>query len=156
METPSCFASTTHPGAASVYGIYARGFVRPFALCILPVMIGALLAVLQGYPALIFLTLGLPGAAGLAALWTLFGMQTRPAELCVRPGAASVRTVWACLLNLPRRWHPIFDLRTTPATLTLGLGDAAYELDRAAWPESEAMLDALRAARDAGLMPHAS
>lgn len=153
METPHCFVSTAHPGPVSASWVYARSFVRPFSLCVLPVMVAALVNVLQGFPALGYLTFGLPGAALVAAAWTLFRLQATPAEVCVRPGAASVRTVWDCLRARRRRWLLILDLRATAGTLTLGLGDAAYELNRAAWPDAEALLDALRAARDAGYLP---
>lgn len=153
METPSCYVSTAHPGPVTASWAYARSFVRPFTLCVLPVMIAALMDVLQGFPALIYLTTGLPGAALVAAAWTLFRLQATPAEICVLPGSASVRTIWECVRARPRRWLPILDLRITAATLTVGLGDAAYELNRETWPEAEALLEALRVAREAGFLP---
>ena len=121
--------------------------MRPFSVCVLPVMIGALIAVLQGYPALAFLTVGLPMAFAVASLWTLFRMQAVVAEVLVRPGEAAVRTIWECARGRSPQWAPLYELRDDPDTLTLALGDTTYELDRAAWPEADTLLQALKNAR---------
>lgn len=110
-------------------------------------MIAGLIAVLQGYPALAYLTIGFPLALAIAVGWTFFRMHATLAEVHVRPGQAAVRTVWETLRNRPLRWIPIFELRTSRTNLTLALGDAAYELDRRAWPEADTLLDALKMAR---------
>lgn len=143
------FVSTAHPGAAAWQWVYGRALVRPLAVCALPLMIGALVTVLQGYPALAYLTIGLPAVMAVAMGWTFFRMYATIVEIHVRPGAAAVRTIWETLRAAPLRWGPIFELRTTKNTLTLALGDAAYELDRAAWPDAETLLHTLQAARAA-------
>jgi len=119
----------------------------------LPIMIGALIAVLQGFPALLYLTVGFPAAVLTAGTWTFYRMHATVAEIQVRPGAAAVRTIWECLHDRPIRWVPIFELRTSGASLTAALGDASYELDRTAWPEADALLEALTAARASGVPP---
>ncbi len=144
------FKSQAHPGDATAQVIYGRTLIRPLGICMLPIMIGALVTVLQGFPALTYLTVGFPAALVASMLWTLFRMQTTVAEIHMRPGAAAVRSVWECLHAQPLRWMPIFELRTATTTLTLGLGDTTYELDRTAWPDADLLLETLRAARTAG------
>ena len=57
---------------------------------------------------------------------------------------AAVRSVWDCLRpDRPLAWSPILDLRVAATTFTLALGDASYELDRDAWDEADAFLEAL-------------
>ncbi|MFQ5571922.1 MAG: hypothetical protein ACE5G0_19760 [Rhodothermales bacterium] len=116
----------------------------------LPIMVGALIAMLQGYPALAFLTLGFPIAVTIASVWTLFRLQATTAEIYVRPGAASVRSVRDCFRkNHPFHWVPILDLRSGERSLTLSLGDTTYELDRTDWPDADALLKTLVMARQA-------
>jgi len=134
----------------SLRWVYARSIVRPLAVCMLPVMLGGLVTVLQGYPALAYLIVGFPVALLAALGWTFFRMHAILAEVHVRPGEAAVRTVWEYLRAHPLRWAPIYELRSAQTTLTLALGDAAYELDRTAWPEADTLLDALRVARASG------
>ena len=141
------FKSQAHPGDATAQVVYGRALVRPLGVCMVPIMIGSLVTVLQGLPALTYLTVGFPAALLLAVLWTLFQMQATVVEIFVRPGAAAVRTVWESLRARPLRWMPIFELREASTTLTLALGDTTYELDRAAWPDADALLDTLKAAR---------
>ena len=149
-ETTYTFTSTAHPGTAAWQRVYAGAVVRPLAVCVLPVMIAGLVAVLQGYPALAYLTIGFPAALATAVAWTFFRMHATAAEVHVRPGQAVVRTVWECLRARPLRWMPIYELRAAEATLTLALGDSTYELDRKAWPEADTLLDALKTARSIG------
>lgn len=144
------FRSLEHPGGLSRRWTFARRLVGPLATCFLPLMIGALVAVLQTYDALPFLTIGFPLALALAAAWTFYRMHATPAEVFVRPGTAAVRSVWAAAE--PERglhWRPIYELRFDPSTITAGIGDAAIEFDRRFWPDADALLTALHAARDA-------
>ena len=120
------------------------------AVCMLPMMLGGLVTVLQGYPALAYLVIGFPAALIAAVGWTFFRMHALLAEIHVRPGEAAVRTVWETLRARPLDWAPIFELRAAPSSLTLALGDATYELNRAAWPEADTLLDGLRSARTSG------
>ena len=149
-EQTYIFTSTSHPGTAPWQWVYARAVVRPLAVCMLPVMVAGLATVLQGYPALAYLTVGFPAAIIVAAGWTFFRMHALIAEVYVRPGEAAVRTVWETLRARPLQWMPIFELRAARSTLTLALGDAAYELNRTAWPNADTLLNALKAARAFG------
>lgn len=155
MRTPPeiiIFRSKFHPGDTSWHWTFARWYVTPLSMCILPVMIGALMAVLQGYPALIFLTVGAPLGIGLAALWTQMRIYTTLAELHIRPGAVALRTVWESLRDDALRWYPIFELRDSPTTISVAVGDFSQDLPKWAWPQPEAILSSLKAARTATSM----
>ena len=144
------FESRRHPGTSSWQWVFAVALVRPLAMCVLPLMIAALIAVLQGFPALVYLTVGFPIALLLASVWTVYQMMATTVEILVRPGFAAIRSLWEVVFQ--RRavtWLPILDLRTNPTHLILGLGDASYILERKQWPNADALLDTLRAARAA-------
>ncbi|GIV59702.1 hypothetical protein GQ464_003255 [Rhodocaloribacter litoris] len=145
---PRIFRSTLHPGTAPATLVYGRALVRPLGACVLPVMVGALLAVLQEAPALAYLTRGFPAALAVAMLWTHFRLRALPAEVQVVPGAAAVRTVWACARNEPPAWFRILDLRLTPDALQVTLGYTPYTLPFDRWPEHDDLLAALQEARN--------
>ena len=63
--------SLAHPDDAVAKLVYGRTLVRPLGICMLPIMIGALVTVLQGFPALTYLTVGFPAALVVSMLWTL-------------------------------------------------------------------------------------
>jgi hypothetical protein len=143
------FRSRHHPGSNDRAWVVASTLVQPIAICMLPVMVGALIAVLEGFAVLPFLTVGFPLALALAMAWTLFQLFGTIAEVHVRSGAAAVRTV-SQVLRAPTAspdWQPIYELRTGASTLVLALGDATYELPRRHWPNADVLLEALRAAR---------
>ncbi|GIV61146.1 MAG: hypothetical protein KatS3mg044_0012 [Rhodothermaceae bacterium] len=143
------FRSTEHPGGASPALVYGRALVRPIGACMLPVMIGALLAVLEGAAALPWLVAGFPAALVTAMLWTHLRLRTTPAEVQVVPGGAALRSVWECARDLPARTARILDLRTTPDALLVTLDYTSYALPYRAWPDHEALLSALQEARRA-------
>ena len=146
------FRSVDHPGTAPPAVVYGRALVRPIGVCMLPVMIGALVAVLQGFPVLSYLLIGFPGAIAVAMLWTHYRMRTTLAEIRVRPDAAALRTVWECARREPPAWRRVLDLRTTRSTIEATIGRGTYVLRTARWPEHDALLEALRHARDACLL----
>lgn len=151
VESPTAiFRSLQHPGSLPLRWAFALALIRPLTICMLPVMVAALLAVLQGFPALAYLTVGFPGAMVVAVLWTVFRMQATVTEIHIQPGAAAVVTVWqAAGKNRPLAWKPIYEIRTHTKEFSFGLGDASYELDRSRWPDADVLIHKLRAARNA-------
>ncbi len=145
------FRSLMHPGTASPALVYGRALVTPIGTCLLPVMIGALVAALQGFPALSYLLFGFPGAISVAAVWTHYRLRTVIAEIQVSPDMAALRTVWECAREEPPSWRRVLDLRLTRTTTEATIGRGAYVLRKARWPEHEKLLEALRQARDAAL-----
>ena len=143
------FTSTAHPGEAARSLTYTRWFGRPLAICMLPLMIAALVAALQGFPALPFLVFGAPTAFLVATAWTHHRMHITLAEVHVGEEAAAVFSVWDC--TRPVRvidWRPVLDLRHSRSSLTLTLGDTSYSLDAEAWPALDDLLADLKEARD--------
>ncbi|MEM1125531.1 MAG: hypothetical protein AAGI71_02690 [Bacteroidota bacterium] len=114
----------------------------------LPAMIGALVAVLEGYPALWFVPLP-PAAMGLAAGWSVYSLQRLPARIYVAGGAVAVQSAWeAAPPSQPLTWDPLFDLRKTRTTVEVTVGLIPYALHDAEWPEMERLLPALKEALD--------
>jgi hypothetical protein len=66
------FRSKTHPGSAASGLVFSRLLAPPLAACMIPVMIGALAAALEGYSLWKFLYIGFPGALLVALLWARF------------------------------------------------------------------------------------
>lgn len=117
----------------------------------LPVMIGALVAALEGFSLLPFLYAGFPAALLLALLWVRFRMQATLAEICIDRGRAAVQTVWDLIRKTGGpAWHPVLDVRRDAAGFTLTLGLDVYELKLQDWPEGERLIDELRQARTLG------
>lgn len=145
----SVFRSRWHPGPTSFEWAFTQALASPMAACSLPIMIAALLAALQGYPILPFLTIGFPLAIVTALLWTAFRLALLPAELHVRRYTVAYRTVWDTLRHdTPRRWQRVLDLRLMQGRLTVALDDETLELRRSDWPSFDALLGRLQHARD--------
>jgi len=109
---------------------------RPLAACMMPVMIGALVAMLQGLPVLYFLYAGFPLAVLAAALWTIVQMRREPVELHIRDGAVSVRSLTAAAQ--PRenlRWYRLLDVRRRQDGIEITLGYEMYIFRKKLWPD---------------------
>lgn len=140
------FRSTAYPDAPAGL-VYARALSKPLAACVLPVMTIATAAALLGEPVLTEALWGMAAALVVAAGWARFDLRRTVAEVRVRGGEASLRTVWACLHGQPASWVPVLDVRSTGGVVGLGAGDAEMELDGAYWPQQAALLEALADAR---------
>ncbi len=156
------FQSNHHPGATPAALVYGRALGVPLSACVIPLMLIALAAVLQEQPApaLGLLVYGLPAALLVATAWTHFHLRRTPAAIRVehpaptdRLGRAVVLSVADCLQDrlLPARL--VVDLRRTRTTTQVSIGLDTYELPDAEWPEHDALLGALRAARHPGSLP---
>lgn len=149
------FTSRHYPASRSYRWVAMEWIVRPLAFCMLPVMIGALIAILEGFSGLPFLTLGFPLALLMATAWTWYRVHATLAAISIRAGEASVHTVWETLRDpsphalMQQDWLPIFEIRKGPSFLSVALGDATYTLERRDWPELDQLLDALQDARAA-------
>lgn len=144
IDVPSTFKSTHHPEGRSWGLVYTRFLARPLGMCTVPLMIGATTSALLGQPVWAYLVWGLPAAILLATVWTHFSMARTVAEVGLRPGQAAFRSVYDVLLNRPREWDPIFDVRTTAWDTELSVGRTTYTLHPKRWPEYDALQDAAR------------
>lgn len=145
---PVTFRSTLHPEGQPLVLVVGRALVETLGWCVLPLMIGALAATLQRGDPLPYLVYGLPAALAVASGWTHFRLRTRLAEIRVDEAVAAACSVWEVLRAVPPTWLPVLDLRKTRTTFQFTLGHIPYEQFDAAWPEREALLQALQHARD--------
>lgn len=110
-------------------------------------MIAATVSVLQLGVAWPYVAWGLPAAMALATVWTYFDLGRRVAALHLRSGEAALMSVRDVLRNRRPDWEPLLDVRLTYDAIHVSAGWAAVSLDRADWPDVDALEDALRAAR---------
>ncbi|NBC00574.1 MAG: hypothetical protein GVY15_06920 [Bacteroidetes bacterium] len=145
----SVFRSTAHPGATSARMVFADAFLTPLALCTLPVMLAVLVVALQRGSVGPLLWVGFPGAFGVAVALTLYYLQTTIAEVYVGDTMVALRTIFDCMGRKRRlRWRPVLEVRTNASLFILTLDDADYYLYKRAWPDADALKEALRQARE--------
>jgi hypothetical protein len=152
------FCREDHPGGAPPALVYARAVGVPLAVTMLPVMIVTLVAVLEGRPLTLLHLLGFVAALIAAFVWTAYQLRARVVEIRIIGEAVTVRTMLDVALGRrPENWYRLLDLRRTSGGFLIAIGDRLYEFDDADWPESPALLEALRTARHAsGHAPAAS
>jgi hypothetical protein len=90
--------------------------------CVAPIMIGATAAALQGHPVWGYLVWGFPLALAVATLWTHFRLSTLPAEIRIRPGQVTVRSIQDVLLERSLHWHPLYNVEAGPGELKISVG----------------------------------
>lgn len=144
--------SSGHPCDRGRAYVFSVRLVRPLAACMLPVMIGALLAMVQGMPALYFLYAGFPLALGVAAAWTAVQTGREIVEVHLLADAVAVRSVLAAAKPMePLTWYRLLDVRHDAGQIRITVGYDIYQIERKDWPqvnELEIRLnDQLRASR---------
>ncbi len=138
------FFSAHHPGGRSKSAIAGTALVRPIGFCMLPVMISALVSMLQGYAALPFLTIGFPIAAGCALVWTWIRIRGEMCEVHIHGGSVAFRSLFEAALPTSKlNWKRVIhaELEGSHADVTLGL--STYRFDQANWPEWTTVVRAL-------------
>lgn len=144
------FRSIYHPDGLPASHVFGRALVRPVAACVVPIMIGATVAVLEWTPVWPFFSVGLPLALGVATVWTHFTLRRQPAALHLRPGEAAVQSVWDVMRDHRIDWHPLLDARVSPSETLLTLRLNTVTLSRQTWPEFDALQEAVEDTRRAG------
>lgn len=106
----------------------------------LPVMVGALISMLEGLPALKYLYIGFPVALLLAAIWTSINTQRTLAEIHLRPGAIAVRSTLAAASPPDElHWYRLLDIRGSNSELKITVGYDIYHVEREFWPDFESL-----------------
>lgn len=136
---PTVFRSVDHPGGLPTAIVYSRALARPLGACVVPVMIGAAAAALQGLPAWGYLVWGLPSAVAAASVWTQFMLIKTPAEVHLRPGQAAVQSVHDVLYDHSPSWHPLYNVRLGRRYLDLSVGWRTYTCRAPRWPDFNRM-----------------
>lgn len=149
VATHHSFRSRYHPDLDGGTGAASATLARTLAAVLTPVCILMLFAALQGYDLWSLLLIVSPAAIIVSLGWTAFDLKLRMAELFVKPGLASTRSVFGILTHRERlEWKPVVDLRRAANSLYVGLGDGSIELHDEDWPEMLQIMEALRASRD--------
>jgi len=147
VESPytlQSFKSLRHPGRRSKASVAALALARPIGFCMLPVMIAALITMLQGYPALHFVTVGFPIAAAVALAWTWIQVRSVVVEIHIQGPHVAFRTLFdAATPPSVSSWHHIINVEQEPerTIVTLGLDSTVlYPEEWADWTEVVAAL----------------
>jgi len=102
----------------------------------LPVMIGALVGMLQGFAVLAYLYVGFPIAVLAAMGWTWLHVRNLVCEVHLKQDAVAFRTLFdAAYEPSPLHWRRVIDTthKTDSTSVTLGLEE--YSLNANQWPE---------------------
>ena len=141
------FRSVHHPGDASRSWLAVRAQARPVALALLAVMTVGLAGALQGRNILWPFVGAAAVAYAVAATLGQGSLRTTPAQVEVRGPFATVQSVWDAAGRPPAgTLTPVHSVRLAHGELTVGLGDTVVTLDRADWPDYDALVAALRGA----------
>jgi hypothetical protein len=153
MDTPDVvtYRAVRHPQGAGRPFLLARSVIRPLGLFTLPVMVAALVAVLQQRPVLPYVYYAFPAAVVMAVIWTHFEVRFRIVEVHIRAGFVALRSQWEAA-DPPAAvdWEPLFEVRRAQTYLTVAAGSQAVEFHLDDWPEGDAMAGDLRAALHEG------
>ncbi len=125
--------------------------VGSLSVCMLPVMIGALIAMLEGAPVLYFLYAGFPIAIILSAAWTYVRVQDEIVEIHIRPSAVALRS----LLDASRpvhklTWFRLLDVRDGETDIQLTVGRDLFRLQKSDWESPPDLLRQLHELHDTG------
>ena len=146
------FRSNEHPRVASKASVAAAALAKPIGFCMLPVMIGALVTMLQGFYALGFLLYGFPIASVVALGWTWIRVRSQIVEIHFDRDLVGVRSLMdAALPASPLILKRLIDVDADqrPAWITLGLDH--YQLHPSLWPEWNMIQHALHSANATAL-----
>lgn len=142
--------SRRYPQERTRAGILSSALVQPLGACMIPVMLGALTAMLTARPPLIWLTAGFPAALSVAFLWTIVQLQRRVVQLRIREEAVLAISSWDLLTASGEdRWRSVLEVRSEPGVLLVTMGHDTRRLDRADWERPSELESQLRQAADA-------
>jgi hypothetical protein len=112
----------------------------------LPVMIGALVSMLQGMPALMYLYAGFPLAILVSGIWTYIRMQDVVVEIHFRDEDVGIRSLLDA--TNPREsihWYRLLDLSVDgQSTVRITLGRESFVLNMVDWPAKQRIIGHLK------------
>ena len=144
------FRSKRHGGSLPPAVLFGQALALPIGICSLPVMIGALVTMLQGRAVLHFLLVWFPVAIVVAWAWTAMRLRGDVVELTFGDILVTTRTGWEVALGrAPKSSVAVLDVRRAGDDLLVTLGREPTRLLRSDWPDLDAIESACRRARDA-------
>jgi len=134
------FISTLHPGGRTKAAIVGTALAKPVGICMLPVMMGALVGMLQGYPVLGFLYFGFPISLLVASGWSWIQVRNIICEVHIHDGVVAIRSQWeAADLPSALNWRRLIDSSEIESGLRITLGLEEYSLHRQEWDRWSAL-----------------
>ncbi len=143
------FRSTRYVGDQPPAVLFGQALGVPVGICALPVMIAALVTMLQGGRPLPFLLVWFPVSLAVAWFWTASRLRTEVVELSLGSTLVSFRTRWEVATQRPSRpGSALLDVRKSGHDLLLTIGHETIALPRLRWTDLDRIEGLCRAARD--------
>lgn len=121
--------------------------VVPLGIAMLPIMIGTLVAMLEGYPVLSVLYVGFPIALGVSFFWTWLKLRGQICEVLVSGEKVSFRSIFAASTpQIGPEWKLLIDLRRQESGLLVTVGLEQFVIHASDWPNWSTVVDHLQAA----------
>lgn len=145
------FFSAHHPGGRSKAAVAGTALVQPLGFCMLPVMIGALVSMLQGYAALPYLTVGFPIAIVCATTWTWIRIRGEACEVHIHGNSVAVRSLFeAALPSSELDWKRVINVESASGHVDVTLGLSSIRFEQEHWPEWMHMIQSIMNADTTG------
>jgi len=142
------FHSLRHPNGRGKAAVVSTALGKPIGVCMLPVMITALIAMLQGAPVLTYLYVGFPIALAVSSAWVWIRVRSVVCELHLGDTSVALRSlVDAADPPSLLKWQLVLDISSNNDGLRLTLGLEEFELIASDWEEWGDLTAALHAAR---------
>jgi hypothetical protein len=125
--------------------VFTAALVQPLGVCMIPVMLITLAAMLQGIPVLSALYVWSPIALVVAAIWTWIRTRDVIVEVHMTEDAVAVRSLLeAADPPAPLAWRRLLDARMEGGSkLILTLGHEEFRLLRADWSNADDLFTSL-------------
>ena len=129
------YRSHSHPSGRSRRGVFGVEMVTPLGIAMLPVMIGTLVAMLQGYPVLSIVYVGSPIALVLAFIWTWIRLRSEVCEILISDHRVAIRSVFSAAQPVEAlQWKLIIDMQRRSDGIGVTLGLEEFSLVTSEWP----------------------
>lgn len=145
MNPVRTIRSRRHPDGRSRPMVFTAALVQPLGVCMIPVMLITLAAMLQGIPVLSALYVWSPIALVVAAIWTWIRTRDVIVEVHMTEDAVAVRSLLeAADPPAPLAWRRLLDARMEGGSkLILTLGHEEFRLLRADWSNADDLFTSL-------------
>ncbi len=144
------FHSQNHPQEALRTALFGTAVVRPLGITMIPIMIGALVAMLGSRSPLDWLYFGFPIAVAVSSAWTVLQLRRQTVEVRIRDESVRALSAWDAAVPVAAvRGLSLVDLRYESGRLSLTLGHDTRVLFLNEWPDPTALREALQGAKSA-------
>lgn len=143
----SVYRSKLYPDGRSRRTLFGTEMVKPLGVAMLPLMIGTLVSMLQGFSVLSVLYIGFPIALGVSFFWTWLQLRSQIGEILISEEKVAFRSVFAA--SSPSdgsEWKLLIDLRPMASGLTATVGLEEFVLTSSDWPNWSTLLNHLQTA----------